>query len=125
MHKENTNTPTYILYDGECMLCNRTMKFISKRNKNNRFNLLPLQSEKGKDLQAQYKINSNVNSVILVRENKVFYESDAIISILKDLNGPFRFIGYAAALLPKKLRDTFYRIVARNRHRWFGSSNSC
>jgi predicted DCC family thiol-disulfide oxidoreductase YuxK len=119
------NTTAYILFDGDCNLCNRTVKFISKRNKNNRFTILSLQSEKGKDLQAQWKINSNIDSVILVKENSVYYESDAIISILKDLNGPYRFIGHAAALLPKKLRDILYRIIARNRYRWFGKSNSC
>ena len=101
MHLENTIA--YILFDGDCNLCNRTVKFISKRNKNNRFTILSLQSEKGKDLQAQLKINSNIDSVILVKENSVYYESDAIVSIFKDMNGPLRFIGHAAALLPKKL----------------------
>ena len=117
----------YVLFDGDCNLCNRTVRFISKRNKLNRITLLPLQSERARELIVQKNIDPNVDSVIFVGGNAVYYESKAILAILKKLNYPYRLVGQFASIFPESLLNFLYRIVAKNRYRWFGKAkiDSC
>jgi len=117
----------YVLFDGDCNLCNRTVKFISKRNQNNIISLLPLQSESAKELIAERNIDANVDSVIFIDENAVYYQSKAILAIFKKLNKPYKIIAQIASVFPESLLNFLYRMVAKNRYRWFGKAkiDSC
>ena len=117
----------YVLFDGDCNLCNRTVKFISKRNQNNIISLLPLQSESAKELMADRDIDAYADSVIFIDENAVYFQSKAILAIFKKLNKPYKIIAQIASVFPESLLNFLYRIVAKNRYRWFGKAkiDSC
>lgn len=51
-------------------------------------------------------------------------ESDAALEIARLMGGPWRVFG-AARLLPRGIRDWAYRLIARNRYRLFGRTESC
>lgn len=78
-------------------------------------------------LQSQFakeKLNDkiiDVDSVVYLRDDVVFVESEAILMILKDLGG-FSMIFYCfSRMFPFRLRQFVYRWVARNRYKWFGT----
>ena len=51
--------------------------------------------------------------------------SDAVIFVLKQLGGFWGLIGFVLQFKPRFLRDWGYRVVARNRYRVFGRSETC
>ena len=61
---------------------------------------------------------------LLVDGERAWKDSDAIRRVVGGLGGAWR-IAHALALLPRGLRDRVYRLVARNRYRWFGRNETC
>ena len=115
-----------ILFDGVCNLCNSSVQFVIKRDKNDIFRFASLQSEAGQKLVNERGINtSEIDSIILIEPQIAYYtKSDAALIIAKSLSGGWSFLGIFMGL-PKGLRDTIYDWVARNRYQWFGKKDSC
>jgi predicted DCC family thiol-disulfide oxidoreductase YuxK len=115
-----------ILFDGICNLCNHSVQFILKRDHAAHFQFAALQSDAGQKLLSAYgKSNLPLDSIILITEaGGMFTESDAAIRIAKHLNGAWPLLGVFLAI-PRVLRDPFYRLIARNRYRWFGKKDAC
>ena len=113
-----------ILFDGICNLCNMSVDFVLKRDKEKKFRYVSLQSEEGKSLVKWYKIPPETDSVILIENKTVFLESDAAIEIGKKLPAPWKWAG-VFRIMPKKIRNGIYRWIARNRYRWFGKRKTC
>lgn len=118
------NKKPTILFDGVCNLCNGSVRFIQKRAKQNQFRFLALQDEEGIKLLSELQIPDQIDSVILIQNNKAFTESDAIIEISKLLPVPWNW-ARIFLILPKKWRDGCYNWVAQNRYRWFGKRKTC
>ena len=113
-----------ILFDGLCNLCNGTVDFLIKKDRKKQFRFIPLQSEKGKSLIQKFQIPINTDSVILINANKAYFESDSVIEIARMLNYPWK-LGVLGKFIPKKIRDGIYRLIAKNRYRWFGKRETC
>lgn len=112
-----------ILYDGYCMLCSRTMKFILKRDKKKKFRFLPLQTQ---DLNPDIpEINNKKNdTVVLVTNGTPYFKSEAVYRILKEIGGFWKSL-LIFRILPLKFTDWVYDIIAANRFRVFGRSDTC
>lgn len=113
-----------ILFDGICNLCNWAVDFILKKDKKNRFRYVSLQSEEGKNLLVRFNILPDSDSVILIRNNQSFLESEAAIEIGKMLPAPWKWSGILR-IVPLKIRNKIYRWIALNRYRWFGKREQC
>lgn len=78
-------------------------------------------------LQSQFakeKLNDkiiDVDSVVYLRDDVVFVESEAILMILKDVGGFSMIFYWFLRMFPFRLRQFVYRWVARNRYKWFGT----
>ena len=113
-----------ILFDGVCNLCDNTVSFLIKFDKNYIFKFAASQSNAGKNIILQYSLADEGQSVILIKDGIIFYKSDAIIEIAKQINGWPRIFKYAC-LFPKFLRDGVYNIIAKNRYFLFGKKEKC
>ena len=71
-----------ILFDGECNLCDNTIRYIIKNDKLKVFKFSSLQSDFAKNLLISNKIKDSGETVILFYENS-FIESDAMLIIFK------------------------------------------
>jgi predicted DCC family thiol-disulfide oxidoreductase YuxK len=106
-----------VLYDSDCDLCNSQVRFIKKRDKGNRFRFVPLQSEEGGDMLREAGLPDNeLDTVVYEKSGRHYLRSSAVLSILRDLGGGWRILG-SLVIVPAVIRDFFYRLVARNRHR--------
>lgn len=106
-----------VLYDSNCNLCNSQVRFIKKRDKGNRFRFVPLQSEEGSDMLREAGLPDNeLDTVVYQKSGKPYLRSSAVLGILRDLGGGWRLLG-SLVIVPAFIRDFFYRLVARNRHR--------
>ena len=114
-----------ILFDGVCNLCNGAVQFIIRHDKKNTFMFTSLQSETGQKLLAQYNLPlDELNSFILIENNKAYTRSTGALKVAKKLNGIFPML-YSFIIIPKILRDSIYDLVARNRYKWFGKKDEC
>lgn len=113
-----------LLFDGICKLCNTSVNFILKRDKQKQFVFVALQSERGEELVRQFNISKETDSVILIVENQVFLESEAAIEIARMLPAPWKWLTFFK-IIPLKFRNMVYQWIARNRYRWFGKRNVC
>ena len=113
-----------ILFDGICNLCNNSVAFLIKYDKNNIFQFAALQTKAGEKIIHQYKLLDDRKSIILIKEGIVFYKSDAIIEIAKNLSGWPHLLKYSF-LFPKFLRNGIYDLIAKYRYHLFGKRAAC
>lgn len=112
-----------ILFDGVCNLCDKSVQWVLKRDKNDVFLFAPMQGKTAEGLKIQHKL-FHMQSVVLIENEKVYTESTAVLRILKHLRGVWKLL-YVFILLPKPLRDSIYRFIAKRRYQWFGKKESC
>ena len=96
-----------IYYDGECGLCHLAVRFILRVDSKSKFYFSPLSN-----LDNNLK---SIDSIILKKGNKVFYEGQAIIMIFEDIDNNWNYLANVLKLIPINVLDTAYRWVSRNR----------
>ena len=96
-----------IYYDGECGLCHLAVRFILRVDSKSKFYFSPLSN-----LDNNLK---NIDSIILKRGKKVFYEGQAIILIFENIDNNWNYLARLLKLIPINVLDTAYRWVSRNR----------
>ena len=96
-----------IYYDGECGLCHLAVRFILRVDSKSKFYFSPLSN-----LDNNFKY---IDSIILKRGDKVFYEGYAIIMIFENIENNWNYLGKVLKLIPINVLDTAYRWVSRNR----------
>lgn len=110
-----------LFFDGHCILCNRTVDFLLKRDKDLRFYLATLQ---GKTATSLLNKNAIPDSVILFENGRLYFESDAVIRAGMMLGGVYKLL-VLLKIFPRFLRDYVYGIVAKKRYSWFGRLEHC
>ena len=111
-----------VLFDGICNLCNASVRFITRHDKNNTIQFASLQSETAKQLLLKMNINAQkIDSIIFISNEKMFIKSDAAIEIAKLLHGFPSLLKYFQ-FIPRPIRDFVYDLIAKNRYRLFGKS---
>lgn len=114
-----------ILFDGICNFCNGWVNYIIKRDTNSFFKFAALQSKEGKKLLQEYQLSSeDINSVIVIFQQKVFIKSDAALFIAKHISGVVYIFSFFT-FLPLSFRNSIYDYIAKNRYTWFGKKETC
>jgi len=122
--KNNLNQPL-LFFDGVCNLCNSSVQTIIKKDPHQKFKFASIQSDAAKEILLQFdNFNSDIDSIILINKNKIYYKSSAILRVCEILGGVYSFL-IIFWLVPKPIRDWMYDFVAKNRYRWFGKRESC
>jgi predicted DCC family thiol-disulfide oxidoreductase YuxK len=120
----NLDHPT-LLFDGVCNLCNASVQWVLLRDQKGVFRFTALQSETGQQLLKRAGLShESFNTVVLVADNQIYTQSDAVLEITRRLGG-FWSLLYVFKIIPRFIRNAVYNWVARNRYRWFGRSESC
>lgn len=118
-------TGPVLLFDGVCNLCNGTVQFILKADRKQLFRFASLQSEVGQQLlHAAAYDGPPLDSVVLIKDQRVFTHSEAVLEIAHLLGGGWALL-YGFQVIPKAWRDRIYTWIAQNRYRWFGKKEQC
>jgi predicted DCC family thiol-disulfide oxidoreductase YuxK len=115
-----------ILFDGICNLCDASIQYIIKKDKNDVFRFVALQSDLGKEIISYIKIDiSKIDSIILY-EPKIayYYKAEAALRIAKELGGTVSLLSIFR-FLPNGLTNFVYDYVAKNRYKWYGKKEEC
>lgn len=113
-----------IFFDAECLLCDGFVNLLLKIDKKHSFRLAPLQGETARQLLPKLPNNPEQWSIFYLDKNGIYQQSDAFIQICRNLGGAWCFFSLTR-IIPRPIRDYIYRIVARNRYRWFGRKITC
>lgn len=113
-----------VLFDGICNLCNASVLFIIKYEKNAQILFGSLQAVKSQNILKTIDKNIEASdSVLLIENGKVYQNSSAALRIARKLK--FFWIFYYLIFLPTWMRDPIYQWIAKNRYQWFGKRNQC
>ena len=117
--------PLYF-FDGVCVLCSGFVQFYVAREHDGAMRFATTQSALGRRTLGALGLPADLfdRTVLLVEDGLVHFESDAALRALARLPAPWRWLAVLRRL-PAPLRDAAYRLVARNRYRWFGQRPSC
>ena len=113
-----------VLFDGVCNFCNATVNWIIRHDREKGFKFAPLQSEFGQQQRAKFGISDDIDSIVLIDDGRAYTHSTAALRIARALGGIWS-LGYAGIVLPRFVRDWFYKLFAANRYRMFGKKDVC
>lgn len=118
-----------MLYDGECGLCDRGVRFLLPRDRARVLTFAPLQGSTAERLRTRLNVPRALDSLLFVRDadspqEVLFVRSSAVLQILDVLGGRWRVLSWLRAV-PRLLRDATYAFVAKRRAVWFGRLESC
>ncbi len=119
-----------IVFDGVCVLCNGWVRFLLRHDHRERYRFAAMQGDSGRALLLANGLDpDDPVSFLLVEYDigaspRVSTDTDAMRRVLMGLGGVWH-IAALFALLPRRVRDPLYRLIARNRYRWFGRHDAC
>jgi predicted DCC family thiol-disulfide oxidoreductase YuxK len=113
-----------IFFDGVCTMCSRFVSLVVRADKKGVFRFAPLQGETARRLLPPLAGDARQWSMLYLDERGLHDQSEASLQVYRRLGGwawPLSLLRF----VPRFLRDPVYRVVARNRYRWFGRSATC
>lgn len=111
--------------DAQCALCARGAAWIARNDAAQEFLIVPMQTKLGQMLLQQHRLDpGDPTSWLYLEQGQAYTSTDAIIQAGQKLGGKWRVLT-AMRIIPRSLRDALYRMVARNRYRWFGQGDMC
>ena len=119
----NESTQPVVLFDGICNLCNKSVQFILRYEKNATLKFTPLQSDTARQILSSFQNEMITDSVLLIENNHLYQQSTAALLIAKKLK--YFWVLYPLIYIPRKIRDSIYKYVAKNRYQWFGKRETC
>jgi predicted DCC family thiol-disulfide oxidoreductase YuxK len=115
-----------VLYDGDCGLCDHSVRFLLARDRRDRLRFAPLQSSwAAAALARQGSPPTREDSMHVLAElgtprERLLLRSAAALRLAGAIGFPWSLLR-AFWIVPRPLRDGVYRFVARNRKRWFAA----
>ena len=115
-----------ILFDGVCNLCNSSVQYAIKHDKNNLFLFTALQSNIGQNIIEHYNIDtSKIDSILLYTPEKgIHYKSTAALKVAWKLGFPINLLAIFL-IVPNFIRNWVYDFIAKNRYKWYGKKEAC
>lgn len=115
-----------VFFDGTCGLCSRSVRFLARMDRRERLLFAPLQGETAARLQLAEHASLDNGTMVIRRESdgRIFTHSDGVLEVCRALGGIWH-VAVILRAIPSFLRDALYRLIARNRIRWFGHADAC
>lgn len=119
-----------LLFDGTCGFCASRVRMILRHDRRGTLRFASIDGAYGRGVRARHPELTSIDSMVWVEPaagggpERVWVRSEAALHVARYLGGFWR-LALAGALLPQRLRDAAYDLVARHRHRWPGAGDSC
>ena len=114
-----------IVFDGVCVLCSASARFVLRHDRARRFRLTAAQSPVGQALYRHFGLSpTDYDTFLLVEDGRAWLKSDAALRVAARLGLPWS-LAVLLRVVPAALREAVYDLVARNRYRVFGRRETC
>ncbi|HWY10485.1 MAG TPA: DUF393 domain-containing protein [Bacteroidia bacterium] len=118
------NNKTILFFDGNCGLCNRSVKFVLRKEKDHELFFSPLQSEFAKKTLKQFNLEDKADTMLLLEDGKIYFQSSAALRTTKYLKGLWPGMMFFL-IVPPFIRNAVYNYISKNRITWFGIADYC
>ena len=112
-----------VIYDGECNLCDKSVRFILDHEKDATLQFTHIGSDTGREIRKAFKLDEDYDSILLYEKDTIYGKSDAVLRIALYLKAPYSFLPFFF-WVPLFIRDRTYDYIARKRYSWYGK-NDC
>ncbi|MEM1157091.1 MAG: archaeosortase/exosortase family protein [Verrucomicrobiota bacterium] len=119
-----------VFFDGECFMCNKSMRFLLNIDRQQRLWFAPLQGKTAEQvIKRRDNLDFDLKSIILVENldtehEQVSLRSTAVLKAMESTGGVWMLAG-VFLWVPAIIRDAVYNFVAKNRIKWFGKTEMC
>lgn len=115
-----------MLFDGQCIFCSRSVRFIFQRVDSEQIQFCPMQNSKGQELLSELNMPlQDFETLIVIKDNEVLIKSAAVLFIASIMPRPWSWLGQFLSIFPPQFLDSLYGLVARNRFKILGRSDRC
>ncbi|WP_455004232.1 thiol-disulfide oxidoreductase DCC family protein [Capnocytophaga gingivalis] len=105
----------FLLYDGDCLFCNRIAYFLSQKDREGRFLYIANTSQQGMDICKQYHLEELTQKTIVVKIGENLYtQSQAVYYFLKECK-LFPLLRFFLKITPSFIADFVYDYIAQRR----------
>jgi predicted DCC family thiol-disulfide oxidoreductase YuxK len=128
-YREDSTVPDFddgralFVFDGICVLCSGGASWIMRHDSRAFVIFTPAQEALGRALYAHYGIEMD-ETYLLIADGRAYTASRGYLELCRILGG-WWYAFRISAVLPERLRDWLYALIARNRYRWFGKDDYC
>ena len=125
MNRINANGHGIVLYDGRCLFCHGSMRFIAEHDHASYFRFGAAQDPRVKPLLDGHGIGDiTASTIVLIEQDTVYLRSTAALRIARRLGLPWNLLS-VFLVVPRALRDRAYDFVSNQRYRIAGTTDSC
>jgi len=122
-----------VLYDGECGLCNRSIRWLLRHDKKDCLRFAPNSDPRAVEILTQHGItppNASPDTIVVLRNvgthlEDMLVRSNAVLACLRALPQPWPIAAALLRLIPRPFRELGYRQIARWRYHFFGRLATC
>ncbi len=112
-----------VFFDGVCNLCNSTVQWIIRHDKEKRFKFASLQSDFADRFIQNPEIKAT-DSIVLYHNNRFYVKSRAVLKLMGLMRFPIN-MAKIFLIVPTFISNMVYDFVAKNRYKWFGKRDTC
>lgn len=113
-----------IAFDGDCLMCSRSTRWIADRDRADRIRFTRLQDPIGQQMIAASG-TPDLDSMLVRENDRVLSRSTAVLAVLSTLGGLWKIPAAIGKVIPRPVRDGLYDFIARHRYQWFGKGAAC
>jgi len=107
------------------VLCSRGVQYILRYETSPDMRFIAILSGEGRKLAKANGINPEApQSFLFITGGKAHAKSDGVIELVRRVGGPGK-IAVIGKILPRPIRDWLYGLIAKNRYKVFGRTESC
>lgn len=114
---------TLFVFDGVCTLCSNGVSWLMRHDTKRQINFASAQEALGQSLYSHYRVDMN-ESYLLIVDGHAYTASRGYIELCRKLGGWWS-VARISVVVPERLRDWLYALIARSRYRWFGKTGYC
>lgn len=132
---DDLGTRLLVVFDGRCGFCNRSVRWLLRRDRNDRLRFVAFESPRVTELLSRHGFadqitRSNPDSILVITNagkpsERILTRSAAVLELLRALPKPWPSLAAIFRWIPRPLRDLGYRFVARARFFIAGRLASC
>ncbi len=114
-----------ILFDGYCVLCSAFARWLKKKL-GAEASLKAMQSSEGKQLLEEIGFyREATDEVVVILPGTILTGPEAVVFILTKAGNVWSAIAKVLKWMPPSLTRWTYRVIAKNRYKWFGRRQNC
>ncbi len=113
-----------VFFDGECIMCNGFVDILLNIDQIGNIMIAPLQGTTAAKLLPTLPNNREEWSIFYIDQGEISDQSDAFLNICARLGGIWSILSLFQ-IIPRPIRNSIYRVIARNRYRLFGQRSTC